>query len=108
MPNHRGKGIVAVVIHGNPTNVEAEESEGSFQPDTIKTLQRNPKFRSLFNHFRFILEARRTTIESFMSIAMVAGVECFTTESHASRAFLETTNVITFKDEDMEVEYLDH
>ena len=108
MLNHRRKGIVAVVIHGNPANVEAEESEGSFQPDTIKTLQRNPKFRSLFNHFRFILEARRTTIESFMSIAMVAGVECFTTESHASRAFLETTNVITFKDEDMEVEYLDH
>ena len=47
-------------------------------------------------------------IESLMSIAMVAGVDCFTTESHASRAFLETTNVITFKDEDVEVEYLDH
>ena len=47
-------------------------------------------------------------IESLMSIATVAGVECFTTKSHASRAFLETTNVITFKDEDVEVEYLDH
>ena len=108
MPNHKGKGIVAVVIHGNPANVEAEESEGSFRPYTIKTLQSNPKFRSIFNHFGFILKARRTTIESLMSIATVAGVKCFTTESHASRAFLETTNVITFKDEDMEVEYLDH
>ena len=35
-------------------------------------------------------------------------MECFTVESHASRAFLETTNSITFTDEDMEVEHLDH
>ena len=38
LANHRGKGIVAVVILGNPANVEAEESEGSFHLDTIKTL----------------------------------------------------------------------
>lgn len=43
-----------------------------------------------------------------MSIAAETGVECFTIESHASRAFLETTNIITFIDEDMEVEYSDH
>lgn len=29
-------------------------------------------------------------------------------EIHVSRAFLETTNAITFTDEDMKVKYLDH
>ena len=43
-----------------------------------------------------------------MSIAGDSGIECFTVESHASRAFLETTNAITITDEDMEVEYPDH
>ena len=35
-------------------------------------------------------------------------MECFTAESHANQAFLETTNTITFTNEDMEVEYPDH
>ena len=43
-----------------------------------------------------------------MSIARDSRMECFTTESHASRVFLETTNAITFTDEDMEVEHPDH
>ena len=36
LPNHKGNGVVAVVIHGNPA--EAEESEGSFHPSTVRTL----------------------------------------------------------------------
>ena len=43
-----------------------------------------------------------------MSIAANSGMECFTTESHASRAFLETTNAITLTDKDIEVEHQDH
>ena len=43
-----------------------------------------------------------------MSIAANLEVEFFTSESHASRAFLEITNAITFTDEDMKVKYLDH
>ena len=43
-----------------------------------------------------------------MGIAADLGMECFTAESHASRAFLGTTNAITFIDEDMEVEHPDH
>ena len=43
-----------------------------------------------------------------MSIAVDSGMECFTAESHASRVFLETTNAITFTNEDMEVEHPDH
>ena len=106
LPNHKGKGMVAVLIHGNP--VEAGESEGSFHPSTVRTLQKNPKFRSLFNQLGFGPEARRVATESLMSIAADSGMECFTAESHARRAFLETTNAITFIDEDMEVEHLDH
>ena len=43
-----------------------------------------------------------------MGIPVGSGVECFTVESHASKAFLETTNAITSTDEDMEVKYPDH
>ena len=43
-----------------------------------------------------------------MSIAAESGTHCFTAEAHASRAFLETTNAITFTDEDMDVPYPDH
>ena len=96
----------AVVIHRNL--VEAEESEGSFHPSTVRTLQKNPKFRSLFNQLGFGPEARRVATKSLMSIAADLGMECFTAESHASRAFLETTNAITFTDEDREVEHPDH
>ena len=106
LPNHKGKGVVAVVIHGNPA--EAEESEGSFHPSTVRTLQKNPKFRSLFNQLGFGLEARQVAIESLMSIAADSGMECFTAESHASWVYLETTNTITFTDEDMEVKHPDH
>ena len=106
LPNHKGKGVVAVVIHGNPA--EVEEPEGSFHPSTVKTLQKNPKFRSLFNQLGFGPEARKVATESIMSIAVDSGMECFTVKSHASRVFLETTNVITFTDEDMEVEHPDH
>ena len=106
LPNHKVKGVVAVVIHGNPA--EAKNSEGSFQLSIVRTLQKNPKFRSLFNQLVFGLEARRVATKSLMSILVDSGMECFTAESHASRAFLETTNAITFTDEDMEVEHPDH
>ena len=82
LPNHKGKGVVAVVIHGNPA--KAEESEGSFHPSTIRTLQKNPKFRPLFNQLGFGPEARRVATESLMSIAADSRMECFTAESHAS------------------------
>ena len=94
-----------MVIHGNP--VEAEKSKGSFYPSIVKTLQKISKFRSLFNQLGFGLEARRIATKSLMSITADSGVQCFTAESHASRAYLETTNAINFIDEDMEVEHLD-
>ena len=62
----------------------------------------------LFNQLGFGPEARRVATESLKSIAADLGMEYFTAESYASRAYLETTNAITFTDEDMEVEHLDH
>ena len=106
LPNHKGKGVVVVVIHGNLA--EIEEPEGSFHPSIVRTVQKNLKFRSLFNQLGFGLEARKVATESLMSIAIDLGMECFTVESHASQAFLEITNAITFTDEDMEVEHPDH
>ena len=43
-----------------------------------------------------------------MNMVADAGIENFAIETHTSRAFLETTNIITFMVEDMEVKYLDH
>ncbi len=43
-----------------------------------------------------------------MLIATGSRIHCFTAEAHASRAYFETTNAITFTDEDMDVQYLDH
>ena len=43
-----------------------------------------------------------------MSIASNFGTHRLTAEAHANRAFFETTNAITFIDEDMEVQHLDH
>ena len=53
-------------------------------------------------------KARRVATKSLMGIAADSGMECFTAESHASQVYLETTNAITFTDEDKEVEHPDH
>uniref|UniRef100_A0A2N9IHX9 RNase H type-1 domain-containing protein n=1 Tax=Fagus sylvatica TaxID=28930 RepID=A0A2N9IHX9_FAGSY len=73
-------------------------------PTAIKTLQRNPRFRSFFNQLGLNLEARTAATETIMTIAAKFGAHCFTAETHACRTFLETTNAITFTDEDMDVQ----
>ena len=46
--------------------------------------------------------------EVLVSIKVEYGAQCFTPEAHASRAYLEATNAISFTNEDMEVKYPDH
>jgi len=46
--------------------------------------------------------------KAIVDIASSFESHCFTTESYASRAFLEMTNAVTFTYEDMEVQYIDH
>uniref|UniRef100_A0A2N9EYA9 RNase H type-1 domain-containing protein n=1 Tax=Fagus sylvatica TaxID=28930 RepID=A0A2N9EYA9_FAGSY len=81
---HKDRAVVSVVIHGNASDVDMEMEESA----TAK--------------------ARIAATEAIMAIAADSGAHCFTVETHASRAFLETTNAITFTDEDMEVQYPDH
>uniref|UniRef100_A0A2N9J549 Reverse transcriptase domain-containing protein n=1 Tax=Fagus sylvatica TaxID=28930 RepID=A0A2N9J549_FAGSY len=113
-PNYKkdkNKAVVSVVIHGNVNDMEIDESaaaSSSLVPVAVRTLQKSPKFKSLFNQLGFGPEARNTATEALITIAAESGATCFTAEAHASRAFLETTNAITFIEEDMEVQYPDH
>ena len=113
-PNHRkdqGKAVVSVVIQGNTSDMEVDKSavaDTTLTPAAVRTLQKNPKFKSLFNQLRLGLEARNAATEAIIAIAADSRATCFTAEAHASRAFLETTNAVTFTDEDMEVQYPDH
>jgi hypothetical protein len=102
--------VVSVVIHGNKSDMEVDESAAarSLVPAVVRTLQKSQNFKSLFNQLGFRPKARNAAIEALITIATESGATCFTEEAHASRAFLETTNAITFTDEDMEVQYLDH
>uniref|UniRef100_A0A2N9G5E9 Retrotransposon gag domain-containing protein n=1 Tax=Fagus sylvatica TaxID=28930 RepID=A0A2N9G5E9_FAGSY len=108
---HKEKGAVSVVIHGSASDADMDEpvaANSAMTPAAIKTLQRNPRFRSLFNQLGLNPEARTAATEAIMAITADSGAHCFTAETHANRAFLETTNAITFTDEDMEVQYPDH
>uniref|UniRef100_A0A2N9FCN2 Uncharacterized protein n=1 Tax=Fagus sylvatica TaxID=28930 RepID=A0A2N9FCN2_FAGSY len=90
-PNYnkgKGKAVVSVVIHGNVSDMEAEESAAATGISDLRQEMQQQKH--------------------FITIAAESGATCFTAEAHASRAFLETTNAITFTDEDMEVQYPDH
>uniref|UniRef100_A0A2N9GQ00 Integrase catalytic domain-containing protein n=1 Tax=Fagus sylvatica TaxID=28930 RepID=A0A2N9GQ00_FAGSY len=103
--------IQNVVIHGNVSDMEVEESaaaSSSLVPAAVRTLQKSPKFKSLFNQLGFGPEARNAATEALITIAAESGATCFMAEAYASRAFLETTNAIIFTDEDMEVQYPDH
>uniref|UniRef100_A0A2N9EGQ7 RNase H type-1 domain-containing protein n=1 Tax=Fagus sylvatica TaxID=28930 RepID=A0A2N9EGQ7_FAGSY len=110
-PKHKEIGAVSVVIHGSASDANMNEpvtANSTMTPTAIKTLQRNLRFRSLFNQLGLNPEARIAATEAIMAIAADSAAHCFTAETHASRAFLETTNAITFTDEDMEVQYPDH
>ena len=108
---HKDRAVVSVVIHGNISDVDMDEptaASTAMTPTAIKKLQRNPRFRSLFNLLGLNPEARIAATEAIMAIAADSRAHCFTVETHASRAFLETTNAITFTNEDMKIQYPDH
>jgi hypothetical protein len=103
--------VVLVVIHGNVSDMEVEESaaaSSSLVLAAVRTLQKSPKFKSLFNQLGFGPEARNAATEALITIAAESGPICFTAVAHASHVFLETTYAINFINEDMEVQYPDH
>ena len=106
----KDKTVVSVVIHRNANDADMDEPATTSTAMTltaIKTLQRNPRFRFLFNQLGLNPKARTAT-KAIMAIAAESRAHFFTAETHANRAFLKTTNVITFTDEYMEVQYPDH
>ena len=103
-----GRGATTVVIHGNVADLDMDKEEAAPLESTIMALQKSPKFRSLFNQLRLGAEARKMATRALVSIATESGAQCFTVEAHVSRAYLETTNAISFTEEDMQVQYLDH
>ena len=96
-----------MVIHAGNEEKDPMIS-ATLTPATIKTLQRSPTFCLLFNQLGLTSEARTTVTKTIVGIASLFGSHCFTAEAHASQAFLETTNSVTFTDEDMEVQYPNH
>ena len=104
--HHRGKATAAVLFHNRANEIEAASDTG--MPPAAISLQRSPTFRTFFNQLGLKEESRRATTEALVSIAVSSGTHCLTAEAHASRAFLETTNVITFTNKDMEVQHPDH
>ena len=77
-------------------------------PATISALQRSHTFRTLFNKLGLKEESRKSTTEALVSITASFGAHCLTAEAYAIRDFLEITNVITFTNDDMEVQHPDH
>ena len=104
-PNHKGKIIAAVVICVDLG--EDEEERSTLPAIVITTLQKNSKFKYLFDQLELTVNERRMATEALVSIASMAGIECLTVEVTDDRAPLQEASEITFNDEDIEVGYSD-
>ncbi|GLT28218.1 hypothetical protein SLA2020_031670 [Shorea laevis] len=108
-PRH-SQGTINVLTHIENTKVSASiiEFPDDVPTSSIRTFQRTPKFKMLFDQFSLTTDARRRATKAILTIANEVGGECLNAEAHASRAYLESFNAITFTDEDMEASYPDH
>ena len=106
LPNHKGKGVAAVVICADPR--EVEEENPALPAATITTLQKSSKFKNLFDQLGLAAKERKIATEALVSIASGVGIECLTAEVTNDRALLQESSEITFSDKDMEMGYPDH
>ena len=72
-PNHKGKGVAAVVICADLG--EDEEENLALPAAAITTLQQNSKFKNLFDQLGLIAKERKIAMKSLMSIASGARSE---------------------------------
>ena len=106
LPNHKGKGVAAIVIC---TDLGEDEEENlALLAIAINTLQQSSKFKNLFDQLGLTTKERKIATEALVSIASGAGVECLSTEVIYDRALLQESIEITFSNEHMEVGYPDH
>ena len=106
LPNHKGKGVAAMMNCTDPG--EDEEENPALPAVAITTLQRSSKFKNLFDQLGLIAKERKIATEALVSIAFKAGVECLSTKILDDRALLQESIEITCSNEDMEVGYPDH
>ena len=106
LPNHKGKGLVVVVICADQR--EDKEENPALPVVAITILQRSSKFKNLFDQLGLTTKERTIAMEALVSIASRAGVECLIAEIPDDRALLQESTKITFSNEDMEVGYPDH
>ncbi|KAK9951332.1 hypothetical protein M0R45_006784 [Rubus argutus] len=72
------------------------------------TLQRNPKFKSLFDQLEYGPQASQAVVEALMHVFEEYGPQCFTAEVERTMSMLKNDNAIIFTDTDMGVPYPDH
>ena len=86
LPNHKGKGVAAVVIFADPG--EDEEENLALPATAITTLQQSVKFKNLFDQLGLTAKERKIATEALVSIASEVGVECLSAEMLEDRALL--------------------
>ena len=80
---HKDRFVVLIVIHGSASDADMDEpvaASSTMTPAAIKTLQRNPRFRSLFNQLGLNPETCTAATEAIMAIAADSEAHCFTTD----------------------------
>ncbi len=86
----KDKTVVSVVIHRNANDADMDEpaaTSTAMTPTAIKTLQRNPRFRFLFNQLGLNPKAHTAATKAIMAIAAESRAHFFTVETHACCAF---------------------
>ena len=106
LPNHKGKGVAAIVICANLR--EDEKENPTLPAATITTLQQSSKFKKKFDQLGLMTKERKIATEALVNIASGAGVECLSAEVMDDRALLQESTKISFSNENMEVGYPDH
>ena len=86
LPNHKGKGVAAVVICAD--SGEDEEENLALLAAAITTLQQSAKFKNLFDQLGLTAKERKIATEALVSITSGAGVECLLAEMPEDRALL--------------------
>ncbi|KAK9984524.1 hypothetical protein SO802_034049 [Lithocarpus litseifolius] len=68
IPNHKGKGVAAVVIYANPG--EDKKERLALPAAIITTLQKRSRFKKLFDQLELIINEWRISTEALVSICL--------------------------------------
>lgn len=100
--------MVAVTLY-DFFDIETKQSSTTLpkrRPTAAQVIQRNQKFKSLFDELEYGPEPRTAAAKALMHVFLDYGPQCFVAQPR--RAFLENKNAIVFTDEDMEGVFPNH